>query len=93
METLKHDVGTITAYRVSNCEEREYTEEENCKKSQILYANLLYKGYGLVKTECTYIKNYNMPDFAKIKIENYTAPACQDKNAFSTIPSFSPHLA
>ena len=71
IETLKHDVGTITAYSVSNCDKGEHIEEENYKNSEVLYANLLYRGYGVVKTECTYIKNYNMPDFVGIKIENY----------------------
>ena len=71
IETLKHDVGTITAYSVSNCDRGEHTEEENCKNSEVLYANLLYMGYGVVKTECTYIKNYNMSDFVEMKIENY----------------------
>ena len=53
----------------------------------------LYTDYLISRTGLTTATGLSVMTDGAVSHDQYTAPACQDKNAFSAIPSFSPHLA
>ena len=72
-QTLKHDSGTISAFRSArDCNDGEpFTKKENKKRSSILKAKLLKKGFGVTAIDGTYIENFKSKNQKEVKEDSF----------------------
>lgn len=72
-QTLKHDAGTITAFRSArDCNDgKPFTKTENKNRNAKLKAKLLSLGYGVTAIDGTYIENYKTNDEREVKEDSY----------------------
>jgi len=79
-QTLKHDSGTISAFRSArDCNNGEkYTRKEKMKLSRELNAKLLKLGYGVTQIQGVYIENYKTPDAIEVKETSYIVVDLKD---------------
>jgi len=79
--SLKHDMGTITAFRdARDCNTGDkFTKSENKKNNTILKAKLLNLGYGVTGIDGTYIENYGKSNAVEVKEKSYIVVDIQDK--------------
>jgi hypothetical protein len=80
-QTLKHDAGTITAFRDKrHCGNgATFTKSENKSNNTVLKAKLLKLGYSVTKIAGTYIENYNTPRAIEVKEDSYMVVDILDK--------------
>ena len=71
--TLKHDYGTITAFRNS------YTHRQNMQRNRSLLAKLRASGYGVTGIKGSYIENYKSPNAVEVQEDSYFVVDLQDK--------------
>jgi len=78
---LKHDSGTITAFRsAEDCGEGESLSKKNNKaRNKVLLANLRKEGYGITKVKGSYIENYGSEDAQEVGEEVFFVVDINDK--------------
>jgi len=79
-QTLKHDSGTISAFRSArDCNTgAKFSKSENKKNSSILKSKLLSIGYGVTKIDGTYIENYKTSNPIEVKEDSYLVVDLKD---------------